>query len=193
MSEGSWAFIAGLSPQTAERPDIAAFATRRDRPCGRSRANYRLRGIKQVRASRCFRSSVATKLSSPLSAQVSTDHNHSHRRAVMNSRPFLISAILATTVTFGFSGNALSAPSDAQAQAAALLSGSPTSGSPNTHEHAPAYSSALAGVDSHTRAAALLSGVHIGHESKTSMSAVPSAVARDAHAQAAALLGDTRY
>ena len=189
MSEGSWAFTAGLSPQTAERPDIAAFATRRDRPCGRSRANYRLRGIKQVRASRCFRSSVATKLSSPLSAQVSTDHNHSHRRAVMNSRPFLISAILATTVTFGFSGNALSAPSDAQAQAAALLSGSPTSGSPNTP--APAYSPALAGVDAQTRAAALLSGVHTGHESKASMSAVPSAVALDAHAQAAALLSDT--
>jgi len=28
MSEGSCAFTAGLSPQTAERPDIAAFATR---------------------------------------------------------------------------------------------------------------------------------------------------------------------
>lgn len=107
----------------------------------------------------------------------------------MNSRPFLISAILATTAAFGFSGNVLSAPLDAQAQAAALLSGSPTSGSPNTP--APAYSPALAGVDAQTRAAALLSGVHIGHESKASMSAVPSAVALDAHAQAAALLSDT--
>ena len=189
MGEGSWAFIAGLNPQTAERPDIAAFATRRDRPYGRSRANYRLRGIKQVRARRCFRSTVATKLSLPLSAWVSTDHNHSHRRAVMNSRPILISAILATTAAFGFSGNALSASPDAQAQAAALLSGSPTSGSTNTP--ASAYSSALNGADAQARAAALLSGVHIGHESKTSMSAVP-AVALDAHAQAAALLSDTR-
>jgi hypothetical protein len=106
----------------------------------------------------------------------------------MNSRPFLISAILATTVAFGFSGNVLSAPADAQAQAAALLGGSQTSGSSNTH--APAYSSALTGADAHTRAAALLSGAHIGHESKTSMSAIPSAVALDAHAQAAALLSD---
>jgi len=107
----------------------------------------------------------------------------------MNSRPLLISAILASTAAFGFSGNVLSATPDAQAQAAALLSGSPTSGSPNTP--APTYSSALAGVDAQTRAAALLSGVHTGHESKASMSEVPSAVALDAHAQAAALLSDT--
>ena len=51
----------------------------------------------------------------------------------MNSRPFLIPAILATTVAFGFSGNALSAPPDAQAQAAALLGGSQTFASPNLY------------------------------------------------------------
>jgi hypothetical protein len=106
----------------------------------------------------------------------------------MNSRPFLIPAILATTAAFGAFGNVLAAPLDAQAQAAALLSGSRTSGSPNTHEQAPAYSAAMAGVDAHARAAALLSGVHIGHESKTSLSVMPSAVAVDAHARAAALL-----
>ena len=110
----------------------------------------------------------------------------------MNSRRFLIPAILATTAAFGFSGTVLAASPDGQAQAAALLSGSPTSGSPSTYEHAPAYSSALAGVDAQTRAAALLSGVHIGDESKTSTSAIPSAVALDAHAQAAALLSGSR-
>lgn len=109
----------------------------------------------------------------------------------MNSRPFLIPAILATTAAFGFSGNVLSASPDAQAQAAALLS-SQTSASPNTHAPAPAYTSALAGVDAHTRAAALLSGVHIGHESTTSVSVIPSAVALDAHARAAALLSGSR-
>jgi hypothetical protein len=106
----------------------------------------------------------------------------------MNSRPFLISAILATTAAFGAVGNALSAPLDAQAQAAALLSRPQTSGSPNTREQALAYSPALGGVDAHARAAALLSGAHVGNESKTSVSVIPSAVAVDAHARAAALL-----
>jgi hypothetical protein len=50
----------------------------------------------------------------------------------------------------------------------------------------------LATVDAHARAAALLSGVHIEHESKTSVSVVPSAVALDAHARAAALLKGSR-
>jgi hypothetical protein len=103
----------------------------------------------------------------------------------MNSRLFLIPAILATTAAFGASAD------DAQAQAAALLSHPQTSGS-SYHEPAPASSSTLVAADAQARAAALLSGVHSGHSAKTTVNASRSAVASDAHAQAAALLSGAR-
>jgi hypothetical protein len=109
----------------------------------------------------------------------------------MNSRLFLIPAILATAAAFGAPADALSAPLDAQAQAAALLSRPQTSGSLDAHEPAPPYSSALA-VDAHARAAALLSGVPIGQDAKAAANVARSAVALDAHARAAALLSGSR-
>lgn len=110
----------------------------------------------------------------------------------MNSRLFLIPAIFATTAAFGAPADALSAPFDAHAQAAALLSRPQTSGSSYAHEPAPTYSYALAGVDMHARAAALLSGVRIGHDAKAVANVTRSAVALDAHARAAALLSGSR-
>lgn len=110
----------------------------------------------------------------------------------MNSRLLLIPAILATTAAFGAPADALSAPLDAHAQAAALLSRPETSGSSYAHEQASAYSSPLAAADAHARAAALLSGVHTGHDTKTVLNVTRSAVALDAHAQAAALLSGSR-
>jgi hypothetical protein len=106
----------------------------------------------------------------------------------MNSRLLLIPAILAATAAFGTSADALSAPFDAHAQAAALLSRPQTSGSSSAHEPAPAYSSAFAATDAHARAAALLSGVHIGNGAETAVNVTRPAAALDAHAQAAALL-----
>jgi hypothetical protein len=156
--------------------------------------NCRLQGIKQVRAGRCFRSTAAHTLFPVLITSVNPDrlHNHYQRRAVMNSRPFLILAILATTAAFGAPADALSAPLDAQAQAAALLSRPQTSGSSNAHEPAPTYSSALVVVDANARAAALLSGVRIGPDAKGVANVTRSAVALDAHARAAALLSGSR-
>lgn len=110
----------------------------------------------------------------------------------MNSRAFLIPAILATTAAFGASADALSSPLDAHAQAAAILSRPQTSGSLSTHELAPASSSALTATDAHARAAALLSGVHVGHGAETAVNASRSAVELDSHAQAAALLSGSR-
>jgi hypothetical protein len=103
----------------------------------------------------------------------------------MNSRLFLVPAILATSAAFGASGD------DAHAQAAALLSRPQTSGA-SYHEPAPDHSSALGAPDAQTRAAALLSGVHVGPRAKTTVNASRSAVASDAHAQAAALLSGAR-
>jgi hypothetical protein len=119
-------------------------------------------------------------------------HNYFLRRAVMNSRLFLIPAILATTAAIGAPAAALSAPLDAHAQAAALLSRTQPSGSSYAHEPAPAHSSALAAVDAHARAAALLSGVRIGPDAKAVANVARSAVALDAHARAAALLSGSR-
>ena len=109
----------------------------------------------------------------------------------MNSRLFLIPAILATTAAFGASADSLSAPLDAHAQAATLLSRPQTSESSYAHEHAPAYSSAFAAADSHERAAALLSGLYVGDDA-TVVNPIRSAVALDAHSQAAALLSGSR-
>jgi hypothetical protein len=110
----------------------------------------------------------------------------------MNSRLFLIPAILATTAAFGAPADALSGPLDAQAQAAALLSHPRTSGSSYAHEPVPAHSSASAPVDAHARAAALVSGVRIGHDANAAVNVSRSAVALDAQARAAALLSGTR-
>jgi hypothetical protein len=110
----------------------------------------------------------------------------------MNSRRFLLPAILATTAAFAASADALSAPSDASAQAAALLSRPQTSGSSYAHEPVPAHSSALAAADAQAHAAALLSGVQPGNGARTTVNVIRSAVALDAHAQAAALLGGSR-
>jgi hypothetical protein len=110
----------------------------------------------------------------------------------MNSRLFLIPAILATTAAFGAPADALSAPLDAQAQAAALLSHPQASASSYAREPAPAHSSASATVDAHARSAALLSGVRIGQDAKSVVNVTRSAVALDAHARAAALIGGSR-
>ncbi|HEY7640829.1 MAG TPA: hypothetical protein VH814_13975 [Steroidobacteraceae bacterium] len=110
----------------------------------------------------------------------------------MNSRLFLIPAIFATTAAFGAPAAALSAPLDAQAQAAALLSRPQISGSSHAYEPAPTYSSASAVVDAHARSAALLSGVRIGHDGKAVVNVTRLAVALDAHARAAALLSGSR-
>ena len=110
----------------------------------------------------------------------------------MNSRRFLLPAILATTAAFGASAAAFSAPSDAHAAAAALLSRPQSSGSSYAHEQAPAYSSALTAADAQAQAAALLNGVRPGQGAKTTANVTPSAVASDAHAQAAALLSGSR-
>jgi hypothetical protein len=110
----------------------------------------------------------------------------------MNSRLFLIPAILATTAAFGTTADALSAPLDAQAQAAALLTHPRASAPSYALEPAPAHSTASAGLDAHARSAALLSGVRIGQDAKTVVNVTRSAIASDAHARAAALLGGSR-
>jgi len=110
----------------------------------------------------------------------------------MNSRQFLIPAILAATAAFGAPADALSAPLDAQAQAAVLLSHPQSSAASFAREPAPARSSASATVDAHARSAALLSGVRIGQDATTVVNVTRSAVALDAHARAAALLGGSR-
>lgn len=110
----------------------------------------------------------------------------------MNSRLFLIPAILATTAAFGAPADALSGPLDPQAQAAALLSHPRTSGSSYAHEPPPTHSSASAPVDAHARAAALVSGVRIGHDANAAVNVTRSAVALDAQARAAALLSGMR-
>jgi hypothetical protein len=110
----------------------------------------------------------------------------------MNSRLFLIPAILATTAAFGAPADALSAPLDAQAQAAALLNHPQTSASSYAREPTPAHASASATVDAHARAAALLSGVRIGQDTEAGVNVTRSAVASDAQARAAALLSGTR-
>src|SRR5262245_20623093 len=118
------------------------------------------------------------------------DSTHYRRRALMNSRLLLIPAILATTAAFGAPAEALSAPLDARAQAAALLDRPQISGSSYVHEQAPAYSSALAAADAHAHAAALLSGVHSRYDANTVVNVTRSAL--DAQAQAAALLSGSR-
>jgi hypothetical protein len=110
----------------------------------------------------------------------------------MNSRLFLIPAILATTAAFAAPAAELSAAPDAQAQAAALLSRPETSASSHAREPAPAHSTASAAPDAHARSAALLSGVRIGQDAETVVNVTRSAVALDAHARAAALLGGSR-
>ena len=112
----------------------------------------------------------------------------------MKSRLLLISAILATTAGLGVSSNALSSQPDAQAQAAALLSPSHASASERARDQGNA-SPRSAAVDAHAHAAALLSGLRIGQEAKTSVRTTPSRAARtslDAQAQAAALLSGSR-
>jgi hypothetical protein len=150
-----------------------------------SRTNYRLRGIKEVRPAGCFRRTVADIV-------LTSSRNHYPRTAVMNSRLFLIPAILAATAAFGASADIVSPPLDAHAQAAALLSHPPTSGLSHAHEPAPAYSSALAAADAHSRAAALLSGVHIGHGAAAAVNVTQAAAEVDVQAQAAALLSGSR-
>jgi hypothetical protein len=110
----------------------------------------------------------------------------------MNSRLFLIPAILATTAAFGAPADAVSAPLDAHVQAAALLSRPQTSSSSFAHEPAPAYSSALAAIDAQASAAALLSGVHIGYGATTTVNVTRPERALDAHAQAAELLSGSQ-
>jgi hypothetical protein len=110
----------------------------------------------------------------------------------MNSRLFLIPAILAATAAFGASADTVLAPLDAHAQAAALFSHRQPSGLSHAHESAPAQSSALAAADAHARAAALLSGVHIGHGAAAAVSVTQAAAEVDVQAQAAALLSGSR-
>jgi len=76
----------------------------------------------------------------------------------MNARLFLIPAILATTAAFGDSADVVSAPRDAHAQAAALLSGVHAGDSAETAVHA---SRSAVVLDAHAQAAALLSGSRI--------------------------------
>ena len=150
-----------------------------------SRANYRLQGIKQVRAAGCFRRTVADTLSHIESQPLPEE-------AVMNSRLLLIPAILAATAAFSASADVLPASLDAHAQAAAVLSRPQTSASSYAHEPAPASSAPSAAADTHARAAALLTGVHIGHGAETAVNASRAAAELDAHAQAAALLSGSR-
>jgi hypothetical protein len=143
-----------------------------------SRTNYRLRGIKEVRAAGCFRRTVAGSLSTP-------SHNHYPRTAVMNSRLFLIPAILATVAAFSASADEVSAPPDASAQAVALLSGVHVG---HGAETAVKVTQSAVESDAHAQAAALLRGVHVTNGAETAVKVTRSAVESDAHAQAAALL-----
>lgn len=98
----------------------------------------------------------------------------------MKSNLVLISAIAAATA--GFSFNALASPSDAQAQAAALLS--------PTHESVPAGTSSPSVVlDAQAHAAAVLSGVR---ESSGQVTRSTASRTGDAQAQAAALLSSSQ-
>jgi len=107
----------------------------------------------------------------------------------MNARLFLIPAILTTTAAFGDSADVVSAPRDAHAQAAGLLSGVQVGHGTQTAVH---VSRSAVVLDAHAQAAALLSGVHAGDSAETAVHASRSAVVLDAHAQAAALLSGSR-
>jgi hypothetical protein len=76
----------------------------------------------------------------------------------MNSRLLLIPAILATTAAFGDSADVVSAPRDAHAQAAGLLSGVQVGHGTQTAVH---VSRSAVVLDAHAQAAALLSGSRI--------------------------------
>ena len=106
----------------------------------------------------------------------------------MKSRLLLIPAILVTTAAFADTSSAFS---DAQAQAAALLSRPQTSVTGNVHSEwnpSPVESR----LEGHARAAALLSSSR-AEGPVTSVSVVPVSAGRvDAHEQAAALLSGSR-
>jgi hypothetical protein len=106
----------------------------------------------------------------------------------MKSRLLLIPAILVTTAAFADTSSAFS---DAQAQAAALLSRPQTSVTGNVHSEwnpSPVESR----LDGHARAAALLSSSR-AEGPVTSVSVVQASAGRvDAHEQAAALLSGSR-
>ena len=111
----------------------------------------------------------------------------------MKSRSLLIPAILAATAAFGVTGNAFSEPRDAQAQAAALLSGPHTPELSQSHELEYALSSSTA-VDAHASAAALLAGRSTDGLTKVSVASEPTVARKrvDANAHAAALLSGER-
>jgi hypothetical protein len=111
----------------------------------------------------------------------------------MKSRSLLIPTILAATAAFGVSSNAFSEPRDAQAQAAALLSGPHTSEVSQTHERGYAPSSSTA-VDAQASAAALLAGRSTDGLTKISAASTPTVARKrvDANAHAAALLSGER-
>lgn len=107
----------------------------------------------------------------------------------MKSRMLLLSAIVASVAGLGASVSAFSSETDAQAQAAALLSRSHASVRQNIS------SSQSNAPDAHAHAAALLSGRRSAYEAVSSVPANASSAARaslDVHAQAAALIRGSR-
>jgi hypothetical protein len=109
----------------------------------------------------------------------------------MKSHSILVPTIVAATAAFAFSGNAFSETSDAQAQAAALLSGSHAAESSVTHQSEYARSTSVV-ADAHATAAALLSGSPVGNDRASVVVPTIAQEPVDAHAQAAALLSGSR-
>jgi hypothetical protein len=110
----------------------------------------------------------------------------------MKSSLVLISAIAAATAGFGVSGYAVASPSDAQAQAAALLSPTYESASADVRSQETASSRSVA-LDAHAHAAAVLSGVRPDREDSVQVTrSTTSPASGDAQAQAAALLSNSR-
>jgi hypothetical protein len=109
-------------------------------------------------------------------------------------RRLLVPAILATATALAAPVNGHTETLDAQAQAAALLSGANAAKPIQTNESSYALSSSENG-DAHASAAALLSGRAATTQARTSTRVAASADARthlDAHAHAATLLRGSR-
>jgi hypothetical protein len=114
----------------------------------------------------------------------------------MKRHLLLMPVILATTAALA-DAQAITPSSrgDAQAQAAALLSGVRHGSQARTNAQVVEPSRARPAADAHAQAAALLSGVHYGSHARTMARAVEKSRSRpsaDAQAQAAALLSGYR-
>lgn len=114
----------------------------------------------------------------------------------MKRHLLLIPMILATSAALADAQTSVPfAPADAQAQAAALLSGPHAIGTVKADARPLSQSPASAPLDAHQSAAALLSGARPKNQ-VNAVSAVAQStdagVSMDAHAQAAALLSGSR-